>query len=197
MSYETLVHEAAEGVATVTLNRPDVHNAMNEAMRRELLRCFDGLAQDDAVRVIVVTGAGAKAFSAGADSELTIAADTRLTLSGGVHFFRNTIDGAGRLYTAAGTTANGVTLGGTARWVNGGSRHGFGTVGLMVFCLCERTGEFLMTMSLAATAISSLLAAEAAGLTDENVGARAGGVDSSNSVFTSASTSCTSRVPEL
>ena len=67
MTYETLLYEVADGVATVTLNRPEVHNAMNEALRRDLLRCFEGLATDENVRVIVVTGAGAKAFSAGAD----------------------------------------------------------------------------------------------------------------------------------
>ncbi len=67
MSYETIVWEAAEGVATLTLNRPEVHNAMNERMRRELTECFAALVSDDAVRVVVVTGAGERAFSAGAD----------------------------------------------------------------------------------------------------------------------------------
>jgi enoyl-CoA hydratase len=65
--YETIRCEVAEGVGTVTLNRPDVHNAMNNPMRRELTRCFTELAPDDDVRVIVVTGAGERAFSAGAD----------------------------------------------------------------------------------------------------------------------------------
>jgi enoyl-CoA hydratase len=67
MSYDTLLYELDQGVATVTLNRPDVHNAMNEAMRRDLWRCFEGLVTSDDVRVIVVTGAGGRAFSAGAD----------------------------------------------------------------------------------------------------------------------------------
>jgi len=67
MTYEAIHYEAADGVAIVTLNRPDVHNAMNETMRRELTRCFQGLAIDDEVRVIVVTGVGERAFSAGAD----------------------------------------------------------------------------------------------------------------------------------
>ena len=67
MTYEAIRYEAADGVATVTLNRPDVHNAMNETMRRELTRCFQDLATDDEVRVIVVTGGGERAFSAGAD----------------------------------------------------------------------------------------------------------------------------------
>jgi len=66
-TYEAIRYEVTEAVATVTLNRPDVHNAMNDVMRRELTRCFDGLAVDDAVKVIVVTGAGERAFSAGAD----------------------------------------------------------------------------------------------------------------------------------
>jgi enoyl-CoA hydratase len=54
-------------VATVTLNRPDVLNAMSQAMREALTRRFTALATDEDVRVIVVTGAGERAFSVGAD----------------------------------------------------------------------------------------------------------------------------------
>src|SRR5881409_3989902 len=67
MTDATILYDVADGVATVTLNRPEVHNAMNEPMRRELTRCFGDLATSDAVRVVVVTGAGERAFSAGAD----------------------------------------------------------------------------------------------------------------------------------
>ncbi|MGH7276723.1 MAG: enoyl-CoA hydratase/isomerase family protein [Candidatus Rokuibacteriota bacterium] len=67
MSYETIVWDVADGVATLTLNRPDVHNAMNERMRRELTDCFGALGANDEIRVVVVTGAGERAFSAGAD----------------------------------------------------------------------------------------------------------------------------------
>ena len=66
-TYTAIRYEASDGVATVTLNRPDVHNAMNEAMRRELTRCFEALAVADDVKAVVVTGAGDEAFSAGAD----------------------------------------------------------------------------------------------------------------------------------
>jgi enoyl-CoA hydratase len=67
MEYETIRYEAADGVATITLHRPEVHNAMNNAMRGELLDVFTRLRMDREVRVAMVAGAGDKAFSAGAD----------------------------------------------------------------------------------------------------------------------------------
>ena len=60
-----LVRRQADGVATITLNRPDVHNAMNKAMRRELMRRFERLATDDDVRAIVVTGGGRQGLLGG------------------------------------------------------------------------------------------------------------------------------------
>ena len=65
--FETIRYELADGVVTITLDRPDVHNAMNEAMRRELTQVFTALATDDQARVVVIAGAGERAFSAGAD----------------------------------------------------------------------------------------------------------------------------------
>ena len=67
MSYTAIRYEVDDGLATVTMNRPDVHNAMNDAMRRELTEVFTKLVTDDTVRVVVVTGEGERAFSAGAD----------------------------------------------------------------------------------------------------------------------------------
>jgi enoyl-CoA hydratase/carnithine racemase len=67
MTYETIRYAAADGVATVTLDRPQVLNAMNQAMRAELLDVFRRLRTDETVRAVVVTGAGERAFSAGAD----------------------------------------------------------------------------------------------------------------------------------
>ena len=67
MSYQTICYELADGVATITLNRPDVLNAMDNAMRAELLELFAGLRSDEAVRAVIVTGAGERAFCAGAD----------------------------------------------------------------------------------------------------------------------------------
>jgi enoyl-CoA hydratase len=71
MPYETLLLTIADRVATITLNRPKVLNALNALMLRELDELFATLAADDAIRVILLRGAGGKAFAAGADiSEL-------------------------------------------------------------------------------------------------------------------------------
>ena len=67
MAYEAIRYELTDGIATITLNRPAVHNAMNERMREELTACFGELARSEDARVIVVTGTGERAFSAGAD----------------------------------------------------------------------------------------------------------------------------------
>jgi len=67
MAYEAIRYELADGIATITLNRPAVHNAMNERMREELTACFGELARSEDARVVVVTGVGERAFSAGAD----------------------------------------------------------------------------------------------------------------------------------
>ena len=63
---QTLLYSVDAGIATVTLNRPEKMNAFNTQMRDELLAVFDETDADDAVRVVIVTGAG-KAFCAGAD----------------------------------------------------------------------------------------------------------------------------------
>lgn len=65
----TTVHyeEGDDGVAVVTLNRPAVHNAFDSLMQRELHALWRGLRRRDAVRCIVLTGAGDKAFCTGID----------------------------------------------------------------------------------------------------------------------------------
>jgi enoyl-CoA hydratase len=67
VSYETLLCEVKDQVATVTLNRPKVLHALNTQVFNELETVFRGLKADHAVRVILLTGAGEKAFAAGAD----------------------------------------------------------------------------------------------------------------------------------
>ncbi|HLI03644.1 MAG TPA: enoyl-CoA hydratase-related protein [Terracidiphilus sp.] len=67
MAYETLLLEVQDSIATLTLNRPRVLNALNDQLFRELDAALDALRSDDAVRVVLLTGAGEKAFAAGAD----------------------------------------------------------------------------------------------------------------------------------
>jgi enoyl-CoA hydratase len=67
MAEQPVRYETDDGVALITLDRPDVLNAMNNAMRSGLLEIFTRLRTDDAVKVVVVTGAGERAFCAGAD----------------------------------------------------------------------------------------------------------------------------------
>ena len=69
MTYRHLLVEYSPDryVVTVTLNRPDQHNAMNTAMGEDLLACFDALAREPDARAVVFTGAGDKAFCAGGD----------------------------------------------------------------------------------------------------------------------------------
>ncbi|HSH81645.1 MAG TPA: enoyl-CoA hydratase-related protein, partial [Herpetosiphonaceae bacterium] len=62
----TIVYEVAEGVATITLNRPQVYNAFNDQMHADLLQALKQAERDRQVRCIVITGAG-KAFSSGQD----------------------------------------------------------------------------------------------------------------------------------
>lgn len=66
MTDRTVLIDIAEGVAWVTMNRPAKMNALNKQLKRELEDAFDDLAADDAVKVVVLTGAG-RAFSSGAD----------------------------------------------------------------------------------------------------------------------------------
>ena len=65
-SFETLLYAVEDGIATITLNRPEKLNAFTARMMKELIEVFDITDGDDAVRVVIVTGAG-RAFCAGAD----------------------------------------------------------------------------------------------------------------------------------
>jgi enoyl-CoA hydratase len=73
MSFETLLVERDGAIAVVTINRPKVLNALNTQTMRELGSVMDDLQQSSSVRAIVLTGAGEKAFVAGADiNELAV-----------------------------------------------------------------------------------------------------------------------------
>ena len=67
MTYKTLLYEKADGIARVTLNRPESLNALNSTVYTELYDVFEAIENDADVRVVVLTGSGEKAFAAGSD----------------------------------------------------------------------------------------------------------------------------------
>ncbi|MFC1940269.1 enoyl-CoA hydratase/isomerase family protein [Chloroflexota bacterium] len=66
MEYETLLYEKEDGIAIITLNRPDSLNAVNTKMQAEMREVWSDIEQDKGIRVIIITG-GEKCFCAGAD----------------------------------------------------------------------------------------------------------------------------------
>jgi enoyl-CoA hydratase len=111
VAYENILREDRDGIAFVTVNRPDKLNALNNATIGELLHCFDALAVDERVRAVILTGAGEKAFVAGADiSELaqqTAITARPLALRG--QRLMNTVEACPKPVVAA---VNGYALGG-------------------------------------------------------------------------------------
>ncbi len=79
MTYQHILVEQEDGVGIVTLNRPDVLNAMNRALVRELSEAVTALDADDGIGCIVITGSGEKAFSAGGDIHEQRADDKKYT----------------------------------------------------------------------------------------------------------------------
>jgi len=65
--YQTLLYSLTEGVSAITMNRPEVHNALNEQMKKELNDAFKEAEKDPKVRCVVLRGAGEKAFCSGQD----------------------------------------------------------------------------------------------------------------------------------
>lgn len=75
--YSQIIVEKRDGIATITLNRPDKMNAYTRLMGEEIMAAMDDIDADDAVRAVIFTGSGERAFCAGAD----------LTPEGGGHVF--------------------------------------------------------------------------------------------------------------
>lgn len=67
MDYQNLDVQTGQGVMTITINRPDKLNALNRQTLSELSRALDDAAADEQIRALIITGAGEKAFVAGAD----------------------------------------------------------------------------------------------------------------------------------
>lgn len=111
MAFENLLMEIREDVALLTLNRPSVLNALNAATLRELNEAIGKVRSEDAVRTVLLTGAGEKAFAAGADiqelSQVDAAQGRELALRGQAVF--RAIETCGKTVIAC---INGFALGG-------------------------------------------------------------------------------------
>ncbi|HET9725388.1 MAG TPA: enoyl-CoA hydratase-related protein, partial [Gemmatimonadales bacterium] len=67
MAYTTLLFDLTDGIATITINRPDKLNALNAAVIAELDDAAGRVTREPAIRAVLLTGSGTKAFVAGAD----------------------------------------------------------------------------------------------------------------------------------
>jgi len=109
--FSYLLYSVKDSIATVTINRPEVRNALNVATIRELDAAFRMVQNDDAVRASILTGAGGKAFAAGADiseiAGLSVQAGTEFSREGQAVF--GFIESLSKPVIAA---VNGFALGG-------------------------------------------------------------------------------------
>jgi enoyl-CoA hydratase len=111
VEYKNILSEIKNNIAFITINRPDKLNALNEATLDELKHCFNSIKYDDTVSVAIITGAGEKAFIAGADiSELNKlgGVEGKIFSEKGQEVF-NTIEKLGKPVIAV---INGFALGG-------------------------------------------------------------------------------------
>ncbi|MBN2683130.1 MAG: enoyl-CoA hydratase/isomerase family protein [Bacteroidales bacterium] len=110
MKYEILLLEKSEGIATITINRPEAMNALNSQFYSEMNDMLDAIEKDAEVKVIVITGAG-KAFVAGAD----IAEMNNMSQKEGYEFSKigqNTFSRLENLKVPVIAAINGFALGG-------------------------------------------------------------------------------------
>lgn len=103
MSYNSILYAVADGIATITMHRPDKLNAFNVEMMNEMIDAFDRVDADDAVRAVIVTGEG-RGFCAGADlsdgpSAFVVADDTPIRPDGSLDYGKESARDGGGLLT--------------------------------------------------------------------------------------------------
>ncbi|HZU13346.1 MAG TPA: 1,4-dihydroxy-2-naphthoyl-CoA synthase [Chloroflexota bacterium] len=69
-TYQDILYEHAEGIAKITINRPDVHNAFRPETVTEMMDAFNHAHEDDDIGVVILTGAGTRAFCSGGDQRV-------------------------------------------------------------------------------------------------------------------------------
>ncbi len=112
MNYDNILIHSENGIATVTINRPEKLNALNKATISELHKAFETLEQQSEIRAIILTGSGEKAFVAGADisefASFSVAEGEMLAAQGQAQLF----DFVENLETPVIAAVNGFALGG-------------------------------------------------------------------------------------
>ncbi|MCD8068317.1 MAG: enoyl-CoA hydratase-related protein [Lachnospiraceae bacterium] len=112
MNYQFLLYEKEDGIATITINRPEVRNALTQALMEELGAAVEEAENDEKVRVLVITGAGEKAFVAGADIKEATARNTYTELGALSRRRRNVYTQLEHLTKPSIAAINGYALGG-------------------------------------------------------------------------------------
>ena len=117
MGFETLLYEKQDGVATITLNRPERHNAFNIAMALELKDAWADVKSDPAVVCAIVTGAGSRAFCTGMDVADVASGSApqevkRMEREEGRPFYRYLTAIQNRCWKPVITAVNGMVVGG-------------------------------------------------------------------------------------
>jgi enoyl-CoA hydratase len=108
-AYKNLLIEVKEGICTITINRPEVRNALNRETWHEIRDVIGQVDEDDSVKVVIITGAGEKAFIAGADVRTLKERSMMETLGGENQIILNNLESLSKPVIAA---VNGVALGG-------------------------------------------------------------------------------------
>lgn len=112
MTFTTLLYNVENGIAIITINRPDKMNALNKEVMQDLSAAMDAVAQDPSVKSVILTGAGEKAFVAGADISEFLSLDEaggRMLAQHGQDTVFNKIENSSKPVVAA---VNGFALGG-------------------------------------------------------------------------------------
>jgi enoyl-CoA hydratase len=109
MTEETLILTKQEGIATLTINRPEVRNALNPPTWDAIHRAIQDAAQDEEVQVLILTGAGEEAFAAGADVQWLRDRSMLATLAGTVQRVLQSLE---ELWKPSIAAVNGFALGG-------------------------------------------------------------------------------------
>ena len=89
--YETTLVTQSEGISTITLNRPEVYNALNDKMKQELIDALKEAEKDPSARCLVIRGAGDKAFCSGQDLKEHSSKDARRSLKESLEKYYNPI----------------------------------------------------------------------------------------------------------